>query len=338
MRLLVGDDRAADHHDVEVMDEAGKVLAKKRPPEGVARIGQLHELIGRFMPADGADAQVQAGIETDHGPWVAALIAAGYVVLAVNPLQASRYRQRYVMSGAKSDGLDAHMLADVVRTDAHQLRPVAADSAGAEAIKVLARAHKTMIWERTAAVQRLRAQLREYFPAALAAFEDLDAPDALELLARAPDPGRAGRLTRAQVPPVLKRAGRRKITARADAILAALRGPQLGQPAALTAAYAATVRSLIALITTLNHQVAALKGRWKHILASTRTLRSTCPGPAPARSPAPGCPASSATTRTATPTARPAATTPAPARSPAPRAKRRPSPPGSCTTTGSSTR
>jgi len=72
--LCVGDDCAEDHHDIEVMDEAGKVLARKRLPEGVAGIGQLHELIGRFLPADG-DAEVQVGIETDRGPWVAALIA-----------------------------------------------------------------------------------------------------------------------------------------------------------------------------------------------------------------------------------------------------------------------
>lgn len=130
MRLCVGDDWAEDHHDIEVMDEAGKVLARRRLPEGVVGIGQLHELVGRFVPADGA-AEVQVGIETDRGPWVTALIAAGYVVFAVNPLQASRYRGRHGVSGAKSDGGDAHMLADVVRTDAHQLRPAAADSAAA---------------------------------------------------------------------------------------------------------------------------------------------------------------------------------------------------------------
>jgi transposase len=93
MRLCVGDDWAQDHHDIEVMDEAGTVLARRRLPEGVAGIGQLHELIGRFVAA-GGDAEVQVGIETGRGPWVAALIAAGYTVFPVNPLQASRYRGR----------------------------------------------------------------------------------------------------------------------------------------------------------------------------------------------------------------------------------------------------
>jgi hypothetical protein len=261
MRLFVGDDWAEDHHDVEVMSEAGKVLAKRRLPEGVAGIAQLHELIGRHLGEDADDAEVVVGIETDRGPWVAALVSAGYLVFPVNPLQASRYRARLGVSGAKSDAGDAHMLADMVRTDSHQLRAAAGDSAEAEGLKVLARTHKTLIWERTRAVQRLRHQLREYYPAALEAYDDLDAPDTLELLGKAPDPARAAKLTRAQVSAALKRAGRRNITDRATAILAALRSPQLGQPAAVTAAYAATVRSLIAVITVLNEQVKILQGQ-----------------------------------------------------------------------------
>ena len=261
MRLFAGDDWAEDHHDVELMDAAGRVLAKRRLPEGVAGMARLHELIGQQLGEDAGDAEVVVGIETDRGPWVAALIAAGYTVYAVNPLQASRYRERHGVSGAKSDGADAHMLTDMVRTDSHQLRAVAGDSADAEGIKVLARTHKTLIWERTRHIQRLRHQLREYFPAALEAFEDLAAPDVLELLGKAPDPGRAAKLTRAQVSAALKRARRRDIPGKATAILAALRSPQLGRPPAVTAAYAATIRSLIAVIATLNEQVKTLQGQ-----------------------------------------------------------------------------
>jgi len=260
VRLFVGDDWAEDHHDVEVMSEQGRVLSKARLPEGVAGMARLHEMTGQHLGED-ADAEVVAGIETDRGPWVAALVAAGYTVFAVNPLQASRYRERHGVSGARSDADDAHMLADMVRTDSHQLRAVAGDSAEAEGIKVLARTHKTLIWERTRAVQRLRHQLREYFPAALEAFEDLDAADALELLGKAPEPAKAARLTRAQVSAALKRARRRNIPDKATAILAALRGGQLGQPPAVTAAYAVTARSLIAVIITLNEQVKALQGQ-----------------------------------------------------------------------------
>ncbi|MBO0818212.1 MAG: IS110 family transposase [Actinobacteria bacterium] len=261
MRLFVGDDWAEDHHDVEVMDEAGRVLAKRRLPEGVAGMAQLHALVGMHLGEDADGAQVLVGIETDRGPWVAALIAAGYAVYPVNPLQAARYRGRHGVSGAKSDAGDAHVLADVVRTDSHQLRPAAGDSPDAEGIKVVARTHKTLIWERARQVQRLRHQLREYFPAALEAFADLAAPDALELLAKAPDPARARKLTRAQVAAALRRGRRHHTAGKATAILAALRSEQLTQPPALTAAYAATARSLIAVITALNEQVTVLEGQ-----------------------------------------------------------------------------
>ena len=259
MRLFVGDDWAEDHHDVELMDEAGRMLARKRLPEGVAGMTRLHALIGQQLGDDGDDAEVVIGTETDRGPWVAALAAAGCTVYGVNPLQASRYRERHGVSGAKSDAGDAHMLADMVRTDSHQLRAVAGDSADAEAVKVVARAHKTLVWERTRQAQRVRHQLREYYAAALEAFDDLDAPDALELLGKAPDPARAARLTRAQVSAALKRARRRDIPGKATAILAALRSEQLAQPPAVTAAYAVTVLSLIALITVLNEQVKVLE-------------------------------------------------------------------------------
>jgi transposase len=262
LKFFVGDDWAEAHHDVEVMDPAGRVLAKARLPEGMAGMARLHALLAeQFGEADPDEVEVVVGIETDRGPWVAALVAAGYLVFGVNPLQASQYRKRHAVSGAKSDAADAHVLADMVRTDSHQLRPVAGDSELAEAIKVVTRAHKTLIWERTRHVQRLRSALREFFPAALEAFEDLDAPDTLELLGKAPDPARAAKLTRAQVSAALKRARRRNIPDKATAILAALRGEQLGQPPALTAAYAATARALIAVIATLNEQVKALQGQ-----------------------------------------------------------------------------
>ena len=151
------------------------------------------------------------------------------------------------------------MLTDMVRTDSHQLRAVAGDSPGAAAVKVVARTHKTLIWERTRQIQRLRHQLREYFPAALEAFADLDAPDALELLGKAPDPAKAARLTRAQISAALKRARRRDIPGKATAILAALRSAQLGQPPAVTAAYVSVVRSLVAMITVLDEQVKTLQ-------------------------------------------------------------------------------
>src|SRR5215207_2064299 len=221
--LFVGDDWAEAHHDIEIEDDAGRVLASRQLPEGLAGISTLHELIGAHLDPAGEPDQVMIGIETDRGPWVQALIAAGYVVFAINPMQVARYRQRHSTSGAKSDAGDAHVLAEIGRLDREHHRPVAGDSPDAEAIKLLARTHQSMIWDRTRQVLRLRSALREFFPAALAAFDDLTAPDSLELLGRAPDPDRAARLSRGQLTGALRRANRRNIDVRAGQLLAVLR-------------------------------------------------------------------------------------------------------------------
>ena len=158
-------------------------------PKDWQAFGGFHELVAAH--AEEPD-QVVVGIETDRGLWVQALVAAGYQVFAVNPLAVARYRDRHHVSGAKSDAGDAKLLADLVRTDRHNHRPVAGDSATAEAIKVLARAHQNLIWARTRHTNALRSALREYYPAALAAFDDLADGDAWRCWSR-PHPEQAAR-------------------------------------------------------------------------------------------------------------------------------------------------
>ena len=261
--LFVGDDWAEDHHDVEVQDEHGRAMRTARLPEGVAGMARFHELVAGFLPEAADVSQVLVCIEVDRGPWVQALLAAGYQVYGVNPKQAARHRELLSLSGAKSDRADAHTLADMVRTRRHQLRQVAADSEAAAAVKVVARAHQSLIWERTRHMLRLRAALRDYFPAALAAFEvlTLTGADTLELLAKAPTPAAAGRLTQAQISAALRRARRRDVAAKSAVIRQALREEHLGQPEAVTAAYAATVRATVAVLQTLNTQIRALDGQ-----------------------------------------------------------------------------
>jgi len=263
--LFVGDDWAEDHHDVEIVDEDGRRLARRRLPEGLAGISQLHAMIAGHMPEEWADlppgeaaGRVKIGIETERGPWVAALVAAGYEVFPVNPMSVARYRERHSTSGAKSDAAEAHLLAEMVRLDRAHHRPVAGDSPQAEAIKLAARAHQSLIWDRSRHVLRLRAALREFFPAALQVFADLDAPDALELLGRAPDPDRAAALSRAKIAAALARANRRGAAAKAQQIQGILRAPQLRQPPAVQDAYATIVSGQIRLITALNAQIAEL--------------------------------------------------------------------------------
>jgi transposase len=263
--LLIGDDWAEDHHDVEVQDEAGRKLASARLPEGVEGIAKLHELLAKHGGGNLDAADVVVGIETDRGSWVQALVGSGYQVYAINPRQVARFKERYASSGAKSDRGDAHALADMVRIDRAQLRPVAGDSEQAQAVTVVARAHQSLIWERTRTFQRLRSTLREYFPAALAAYADLTltSTDALELLIKAPTPATGAKLTRTQIAAVLARARRHNRDAKAATIQAALRERQLGLPEPVTAAYAATAVAHARLLIALNEQIADLEGQVK---------------------------------------------------------------------------
>jgi transposase len=264
--LFVGDDWAEDHHDVEVQDEGGRRLVRARLPEGIAGLSRLHELLAEHLSEDDVDPEtgfvaqnVVVGIETDRGSWVAALVAAGYQVFAINPMSVARYRERHATSGAKSDRGDAYVLAEIVRLDRAHHRPVAGDSPAAQALKLVARSHQAFIWDRTRHFLRLRSALRKFFPAALEAFPDLLAPEALELLERAPDPGRAARLSRSKITAALARAHRREPQAKAEVIQDALRAPAVRQPPQVEAAYGFIVASAVRLIAQLNTQIAELQ-------------------------------------------------------------------------------
>ena len=206
MALYVGDDWSEDHHDVHLMNEAGERLAARRLPEGVEGVTALHELVAEHASGPG---EVSVGIETDHGPWVSALVAAGYHVYAVNPRSAARYR---------------------------------------------------LVWDRNRQTNRLRNALREYFPGALRAFPSLVHGDAVGVLATAPGPREAARLSTSQIRSALRRGGRqRNVEQRAAELRQAFRAEQLEMPAAVSEAFAATTRAAVGQIAEISRQIADLE-------------------------------------------------------------------------------
>jgi transposase len=257
MRFL-GIDWGEHHHDLCLLDQDGQVLAADQIADGLAGAGELHALVA---PHAQDPAQVAVGIETDRGLLVGALVAAGYQVYAVNPQMVSHYRGRHRSSRAKSDRGDAKVLADLVRTDRHNHRPVAGDSPLAEAVKVLARAHQSLIWSRQRHANALRSTLRDFYPGALSALgAQLAEPEALAVLALAPTPEHGRRLTRVAVRRALVGAGRRRnLQARVVAVHAALAAPQLLAPGPVEAAYREVVGALVAMLGCLNEQVTALE-------------------------------------------------------------------------------
>jgi len=191
---------------------------------------------------------------------VQALLASGYVVFAINPMQVARYRERHSASGAKSDAADAHLLAEIVRLDRAHHRPIAGDTEIAEHVKVATRAHQTMIWSRVRQVNALRSLLREYYPAALAAFgTDLASRDALAVLTVAPSPELGRRLSQARIETLLRKAGRqRNVSATAAKIRAALNSEQLSARPGVIPAYAASASALLAVLGTMVTQTEVL--------------------------------------------------------------------------------
>jgi transposase len=254
--IFVGVDWAEAHHDVHVEDGEGARLGRARLPEGVEGIARFHDLIAPFAEDP---AEVVIGIETDRGLFVAALVAAGYAVFAVNPMSTSRYRDRHTSSGAKSDPGDAKVLADMVRTDRHNHRPISADTDEVEAVKVLARAHQRMVWSRGRQTNMLRSTLREFYPAALVAFEDLSNPAALEVLRIAPTPTLGVSLSRSKIAAALRRGGRqRRVDESAAKIQTALRAEQLQPPAVVATAMGASVTANVAVIAEMCAQITQL--------------------------------------------------------------------------------
>jgi transposase len=211
--LFCGIDWATEHHDVAVVDDGGRVVARGRVSNDAAGFAALLTLLAQA--GDSAADPIPVGIETDRGLWVAALRETGRVIYPINPLAASRHRARYAVSGAKSDATDAVLLANIVRTDPGAHRPLPADTEAAQAIRVLARAQQDAVWARQQIGNQIRDLLKDFYPAALTAFAGLSEGglarrDARTILAAAPTPAQAARLTPARLRRLLVKAGRQR--------------------------------------------------------------------------------------------------------------------------------
>ena len=256
--IFVGVDWAEAHHDVCVLDSEGRVLGRRKVKDTLEGVRDLHALLATCTDDE---ADIVVGIEKDRGLIVTALVAAGYEVYAINPMAAAHYRDRHHVSGAKSDPGDAKMLADLVRTDRHNHRPVAGDTPLAEALKVLARAHQNAVWSRQRHANELRSALRDYFPGALEAFgTDLSHHDALAILGIAPTPSLARTLSKTKLVSALRRGGRqRRLEERALELQEILRREQLAQPMILENAYGITTSATVAIIAAMNATIDELE-------------------------------------------------------------------------------
>ena len=182
-------DWARGHHDVCVVDAAGTIVLELRledTPEGWAG---LRQRLAQLKAPDGSGtAVVGFAIETSAGPAVERLLEAQLGVFPLNPKAAERYRDRKCPSGSKNDRLDAFCFADALRTDGHAWRPLRPQDPLTHELRLLCRDEITLIGQRTALVNQLRAALNEYYPTALAAFDDWTTAGPWEFVIAFPTP------------------------------------------------------------------------------------------------------------------------------------------------------
>jgi transposase len=256
--ILCGIDWASDHHDVALIDPEGTKLGRRRISDDAAGLGELTSM---FAAYGGGLGTVKIAIETERGLLVASLRAAGYEIYPINPKAVDRYRDRHHLARGKSDAADALVLAHILRTDAHLHRPLPADSAAAQAIEVLARAHQDLIWSRQHEVNRLRSLLGGYYPAALAAFPDLTTRTAMTVLAAAPAPAQAGRLSLEDLLDLLAAARRGRRHTEARRLAQVFAAPQMRQPPEVEAAMGDAAAAIITTITAMSTAITGLQQR-----------------------------------------------------------------------------
>lgn len=256
MSITCGIDWAEAHHDVAVLGDSGKVLERRRIDTGVPGFGQLMAMLQEHAEDP---TEVPVAIETDKNLIVVAMQAAGLTIYPINPRAVARYRERHGQSGKKSDPGDAFVLADILRHDRHQHRPLAAVSDHGRAVKALARQHQEATWALHQTISRLRSVLLEFYPQALQAFPNLKHKAALTILAAAPTPALGQKLTARKVIALLHKCGRRNDLDLVEQILAALKTPALRQSAPVEAALGQTAAGLLVIIVAMQSAVEKLE-------------------------------------------------------------------------------
>jgi transposase len=248
LTITCGIDWAENHHDVALVDEAGQLVGKRRISDDAEGCRRLLVLLAEA--GGNVEDPIPVAVETARGLLISCLRTTGRKVYSINPMAVARYRERHRVTRAKPDHADAMALANILRTDAQAHRPLPADSELVQAVAVLARAQQDAVWNRGQLSSQLRSHLKQYFPAALAAFQvrgvGLDSREARAVLAVAPDPATAAKLTQARLQAVLRKAGRqRNIGAWAERLRGIFAGEQLRQMPLIERAMGRQTQALI---------------------------------------------------------------------------------------------
>jgi len=252
--LRVGIDQGSQYHDVCLAPEA-QAPQYLRVPSDADGLAQLLEAIRRLEPHPD---QVHVAVEgSGQGLFVAALLAEGFRVYPINPKAVDRYRDRFSPAGSKDDRRDALVLAEILRTDLHRLRPLRPESDTLRRLRVLFSHHQALVEERTRLINQLTACLRAYYPRALEWFADLGRPVAWAFLRAFPTPAEWARARKAQVEQLLRQHRYPGVEAKTAALLTLARKAQLPGDPATVALWARRMRFLVDQLEAVSQELKA---------------------------------------------------------------------------------
>jgi len=257
-RYYIGVDWGDRLHQVYVGEEEGKKVREIKVPETVEGLAA----IGRWLDEQRAEGfELWAAIEKPAGRIVDFLLDHGVEVYPVNPKAVDRVRDRYRMSGSKSDAFDAYVLAEFLRTDQAHLRALRPSSENAQELKMLCRDQHRVVRHKTRLRNQLTTTLKEYYARPLEVFEDIETEVALDFLTRYPTPAHLGALKRKE----FNRFATQQHSLskqRCEQLWEQLQKPQLGVPEHVVRAKAQLVevlidqlRASIKAVKTYNHKV-----------------------------------------------------------------------------------
>jgi transposase len=245
---------ADEHHDAVVIDDAGKRVVVLRVAHSAQGLAQLQTALRSIGDVGEHPEHLACIVETSHGLLISSLLEAGWAVYPVNPKMVDRHRKP---SGAKTDAIDAYLLARTGRSDLADLRRLTPASPVIAALKVLTRDQDSLIQGQTRLVNQLTACLKAYYPVALTLFGKLQQPSTLAFLQAFPTLAQARAASAEQLAGVLGAAAYPGAVTKARTIRERLQTPQLAADPVFTRAKARLTLSLVAQRQALLPQIAA---------------------------------------------------------------------------------
>ena len=250
--IYAGIDWSTRTHQVALVDADGELLGERAFAHSGDGLAEMADWILGHCP----EGQAAAAIEKPHGPEVDALLERGVAVFALNPKQLDRFRDRFSPAGAKDDRRDALVLAGSLATDRKAFREVEAPPPEIVRLRELSRTDGDLVEERTRLINKLKAQIRRYYPAFLKAAPDLGRTWALDLWTLAPTPGKARRVRLSSVEAVLRKSRARTS---AEDVLAALRDKPVPTAPGTAEAVAESAGRIVKRLKALNAEIKEIR-------------------------------------------------------------------------------